>query len=453
MLYPFFGGVPIFSNIDIPFFLQIVGLLAIVLLIVGVWQRIIDGAEKKHAIEEIHDARERGTSKAITQFPHINPLLCIGCGSCIAACPEDNVIGLVGGIAQVIHGSRCVGHASCEVACPVNAIHVGLGDTSLREDIPILSPEQETSVPGIYIAGELAGIALIRNAINQGQKAIVTIAEKLKKMPKAPGPVLDVLIVGSGPAGLSASLKAKELGLNFLTIDKEDTGGTVRKYPRKKLTLVQTVDLPLYGIIREREYEKEELIEMWDGLIKKHSLPIRSKTSLIGLKKEAGQFGVQLSSGTVQARFVLLAIGRRGTPRKLNVPGEERSDIYYQLGDAVTYQGSHILIVGGGDSAVEAAMGLANQPGNTVTISYRKPNFFRLKSRNETRIQEYLKKGRIKAVFSSDVAAIEKGSVIIKVENQPQPFRIKNQFVFIFAGGEPPYPLLKSMGIKFGGNA
>jgi|CXWL01.1.fsa_nt_gi thioredoxin reductase len=428
------------------------GLLA-TFIIVSLWQRSLDAESNRQNLAALSDARARGKNKAIAQYPIIQPTLCIGCGTCIEACPEDNVLGLVNGIAEVINGSRCIGHAKCQEACPMEAITVGLGDAALRPDIPVLTENLESSVPGLYICGELGGIALIRNAIDHGVRAIDEIARKLEqdKTAKAPG-VVDVLIVGAGPAGLAASLRAIEKKLTYATISKDDIGGTIRKYPRRKLTLVQAVAIPLYGKLTQGEYEKERLMELWEKLIAQFKIDVRVKVDLLGATRQGPHFEVKTSAGTMLARYVLLAMGRRGSPRKLGVPGEDLDKVLYQLYDAASYTNMRVLIVGGGDSAVEAATALANQSGNVVGISYRKEEFFRLKARNEQRIKEYVADGRVKVLFNTEVERVEPAEVVLKTTKKTAaPIRLPNDFVFVFAGGELPFPLMKDMGIRFGG--
>jgi thioredoxin reductase/NAD-dependent dihydropyrimidine dehydrogenase PreA subunit len=436
------------------FMAAVIGFLVVILMLMGAWQRHLDREEKKETLEKLQDAVVRGSNKPLAQYPQINPYTCIGCGSCIEACPEDEVIGLVNGIAHIVHGSRCVGHGNCEFACPVGAIKVGLGDVALRPDIPVLSKDMETSIPGVYIAGELGGIALIRNAIAQGSQAIDVIAQKLRnqRAPQVSGAV-DVVILGAGPAGMAASLRAIEHKLNYVTVSQDEVGGAVRKYPRRKLTLVQAVNIPLYGKMQGGEHEKEELVALWEKIIRTHNVKIQTGIGLKDIKRKGDRLEVLTSSGSFLTRSVVIAIGRRGIPRKLGVPGEETGKVMYELIDAATYNRQKLLIVGGGDSAVEAAIGLANQTSNTVTMSYRKENFFRLKSRNEQRIRDYMAQKRIQVVFSSDVRAIEPEAVTLIIERQgrKQDLRVPNDYVFIFAGGDPPYPLLKQIGIRFGG--
>ncbi len=399
-------------------------------------------AQTKKRLEETRSKRQ---DKALLQHPIINRSLCIGCGICVDSCPEGDVLGLIDGKATIIHGSHCVGHAKCAENCPVGAIKVGLGDISQREDIPQLSEHFEANIPGIYIIGELSGLALIKNAISHGITAMDHIYQS---NPKDPRPEFDVVIVGAGPAGLSAALRAKELGLHYLLLDQDQPGGTILQYPRRKLVLVQPVKLPLYGFLKKGEYSKEGLLEIWKSLIQDQKIKLLSGHKLLGITGQLGNFNIETSSGPVTAARVVLALGRRGTPRKLGIPGEELSKVMYKLLDAETYKNKKLLVVGGGDSAIEAAQGLAHQEGNEVTVSYRKENFFRLKARNETNIEKAISDKLLNVIFNSSPVKIEEDIVTLKTPDST--LELENDFVFIFAGGELPFPLLNSIGIEFG---
>jgi len=431
-------------------------LLVVLLALLGRWQERISRAHDERVRADIREAEERGTRRPLAQHPQIDAQSCIGCGSCIAACPEEGVLGLVDGIARVVHGARCIGHGRCAVACPVAAIQVGLGELARSPNLPILSPRFETTVPGMFVAGELGGFALIRVAVEQGTRAIEEIAREIgpRGGPRRMGDAVDVLIAGAGPAGLAASLKAVELGLSHLTIDQDDVGGTVRKYPRRKLTLTGPLEMPLHGRVKQEEFLKEELIEFWEKLIRNHGLRVRTGVRLVGIEGSPNAFVARTSAGPIAARRVVLALGRRGTPRRLDAPGEEQEKVLYQLLDAATYTGERILVVGGGDSAVEAATALGSQPGNVVTLSYRRSEFFRLKARNDERLRRFVKEGKVQTVLGSNVLRIDPGAVTLACGGAggETTLTLKNDFVFVFAGGEPPYPLLRGMGVKFNGD-
>ena len=381
------------------------------------------------------------------QHPMVDTSLCIGCGSCVDACPEGGVLGLINGKATIINGLRCVGHGRCAEACPVEAVTIGLGDLSTREDIPQTDNQHQTNIPGLYIAGELGGLALVKNAVHQATKVVHAIASEMK--PGGVDEIEDLVVVGAGPAGLSAALAAKEKGFSCLILEQEAAGGTILQYPRKKMMLTQPVEIPLYGWLKRPQYAKEELLAIWHRIIESQELRISRGEILDNVLPDPAGFEVVTSKGRYRARRVILALGRRGTPRKLGAPGEDRAKVMYKLIDAGQYSGDHLLLVGGGDSAVEAAVALSRQAGNTVTISYRKHKFFRIKKRNLEALDEAVANGSIRVIYNSNVVSIDELAVLLKTETGD--LDLRNDFVFIFAGGIPPFGLLKKIGIAFGG--
>ncbi len=393
------------------------------------------------------EAQSLGIDRAKAQYPMIDARYCIGCGSCAAACPEGDVLGVVHGTATIINGERCIGHGACERVCPVGALKVGLGDISSRPDIPILSDDNETSVPGMYIAGELSGLSLIRNAIDQGKKVVDAIAQNPKNSSK--NRMFDVIIVGAGPAGLSAALTAIKNRLSYLVIDEFDVGGTILHYPHRKLVMTQPVEIPPYGWLTEEEYSKETLLGIWTDIVTQYGIKVCAGQKVAQVVKEDGVFEVRTQNDTYTSSYVVLALGRRGTPRKLEVAGEEMPKVMYKLIDARSYTNMDLLVVGGGDSAIEAAVGLSRQPGNRVSISYRKSSFFRVKKKNELAITELIRKGTVTPIWDSAVQEVKAKSVALKTKNGP--IEIANDFVFVLIGGIPPFDMLKQMGIKFGG--
>ncbi|MHC4932152.1 MAG: NAD(P)-binding domain-containing protein [Planctomycetota bacterium] len=358
--------------------------LLMVLILIAIWQGRIDRGERTRVVREIRDAEARGAHRPVGQYPQIDSFLCLGCSSCVRACPEEGVLEMVGGVAHVVQAARCIGHARCQEVCPVGALKVGLGDLAERPDIPRLSNELESTVPGVFVAGELGGLALIRHACEQGATVVESIAKRANGSPPTHA---DLLIVGAGPSGLAAALKATELGLRYRIIDQNDVGGTVRKYPRRKLVLTQPVALPMGERLRRREYVKEELVDLFQGVIRKHSIRVESGTKLLGVgRDEGGAFEVSTSGGPIRSRNLLLALGRRGTP-----------------------------------------------------------------PRNEQRIREYREAGRVDVAFSSSVASIEADRVVLSVcsGDSRREVSLPNDYVLVFAGGEPPYPLLREIGVAF----
>jgi thioredoxin reductase (NADPH) len=410
--------------------------------------------EQERQAELAKEAQKKGSLRSDgpqSQHPHIDNQYCIGCATCTAVCPEGDVLAMLGGQAVIVNGYKCIGHSLCAEVCPVGAITMVMASPSVGADLPQLSPEFETSVPNMFIVGELGGLALIKNAINQGRDCADTIAKRIPTLKNGSSShdVLDLLIVGAGPAGISASLRAIEKKLKYLTVDEGDIGGTVSKYPRQKLVLTSPVELPVYGKFKKTELSKEDLLAMWNEILRKVEFKFSKGEKVEDIKKgEDGVFTVTTTKAQHRAHSVILALGKGGIPRKLGVKGEELPKVMYRLIEADHYVNKKILVVGGGDSAIEAAMGLANQVGNKVTLSYRKEGFTRIKDRNEKRVQECIQKGKLTAVFNSMPVEFKETSVILEVNGQQQ--EIPNDFVWVFAGGEPPTAFLKKVGIRVG---
>jgi thioredoxin reductase (NADPH) len=386
------------------------------------------------------------------QHPRIDVSHCIGCGACTDVCPEGDVLGMVGGKAAIINPQKCIGHGVCAEACPVGAIEIVMASPSIRADLPRLTAEHETTVPNLFIVGELGGLALIKNAVNQGRDVIDTIARRFLKGGLA-GPegerAYDVCIVGAGPGGISASLRAVERKLSYLTLEQDEVGGTVAKYPRQKLVMTSPVEFPLHGPFRKLELSKEELLKFWHGAVQKAGLRVNAKERVEEITRGAGgRFRITTAKGSYAARAVILALGRRGTPRTLGVPGEELPKVMYSLIDAEAYRDASILVVGGGDSAVEAAMGLAHQKGNRVSLSYRGPAFHRIKDRNQRHLQEAVASGKLRVLFNSEVVEVRDRTVELQVGEARQ--ELKNDYVWVLVGGTPPAAFLQKIGIQTG---
>ena len=385
------------------------------------------------------------------QHPHIDINYCIGCAICTHVCPEGDVLAMLGGKAVIVNGYKCIGHSLCAEVCPVGAITMVMASASMAADMPALTPEYQTTIPNLFIVGELGGLALIKNAVNQGRDCIDTIVSRIASgsYGKSSPDVSDVLIIGAGPAGISASLRAIEKKLKYITIEQDTVGGTVSKYPRQKLVMTSPVEFPMHGKFKKLELSKEELLSFWDDLLRRADFKVRSGEKVEDIqRRDDGTFSVVTSKSQYRARAVILALGRAGTPRKLGVKGEDLPKVMYRLIEADHYVNKRILVVGGGDSAVEAAMGLAEQIGNQVTLSYRQDRFSRIKERNTLRIEECVRKGKLKVLFNSNPLEFRTDSVTIEVSGQSQ--EIPNDFVWIFAGGTPPNAFLEKIGVGLG---
>src|ERR1017187_8873912 len=403
--------------------------------------------------EQFRQSAEKGklfSEGPKSQHPHIDINYCIGCATCTTVCPEGDVVAMLGGKAAIVNGYKCIGHALCAESCPVGAITMVMATPSMSADMPYMTPEYETSLENLFIIGELGGLALIKNAVNQGRECVDTLIRRraASRQPAQPG-VYDLLIVGAGPAGISASLRAIENKLNYVTLEQDEIGGTVAKYPRQKLVMTSPVEFPMYGKFKKTELSKENLLAFWNVVLNRADFNGRTGEKVEDIKKGAdGVFTVVTANNQYRARAVVLALGRTGTPRKLGVKGEELPKVMYRLIEADHYINKQILVVGGGDSAVEAAMGLAPQVGNQVTLSYRQGAFGRIKERNSQRIADSIRKGKVNVLFNSTPVEFTENSVVLDVSGARQ--EIPNDFVWIFAGGAPPNDFLKKIGVAFG---
>ncbi|HZP05306.1 MAG TPA: NAD(P)-binding domain-containing protein [Terracidiphilus sp.] len=385
------------------------------------------------------------------QHPHILTDSCIGCGACVSVCPEGDVLALIDGKATIVNAHKCIGHGLCAEECPVGAIEMVMAKPSAGADLPVLNEHYETNVPNLFIVGELGGLALIKNAVNQGRDCVDEIAQRIQNTGvKSSGElVFDVIIVGAGPAGISASLRAAEHGLRALTLERETVGGTVTKYPRQKLVMTSPVEFPLHGRFNKTTLSKEDLLRFWEKIVQRTDLNIHTGEGVEAVSRNVdGFFRVRTPQAEYRSRTVVLALGRTGTPRKLGIQGEELPHVLYRLIEADHYTGKNILVVGGGDSAVEAAMGLAHQPGNKVTLSYRRGEFSRLKDRNAKRMAEHMASQKIDVQFNSMPVEFREGSVLLRANNQVR--ELPNDFVWVFAGGTSPSEFLKAAGIACG---
>jgi len=400
--------------------------------------------ESQRVKAKIEQAKEDGLHEPVSLHPVIDLNTCIKSAACVTACPEKDIIGIVDGQATLIQSSNCVGHGACFHACPVEAISLVIGTSKRGVDLPHVNDKYETNVGGVYIAGELGGMGLIKNSVDQGSSSVENMVKKGIKRGEA---TYDLIIIGAGPAGIAASLTAKKHGLTFLTLEQDTLGGTVYTFPRKKLVMTAPMDLPLYGKVKLYDTTKGELLKIWEDALSKNDITIREKTKVEEIKPVKDFFKIITIHGEViSTKNVLIAIGRRGSPRKLNVPGEVSEKVAYRLLEPENIQDQKIVVVGGGDSAIEAALSLMDQ--NEVTLSYRKDKFSRLKPKNRAKILDAIDKDKIIIKYNSNVIRINPENVLLSSNGKETADVIKNDMIFIFAGGELPTQFLQKAGVE-----
>ncbi|WP_430932230.1 NAD(P)-binding domain-containing protein [Saccharicrinis sp. 156] len=398
---------------------------------------------------KIEVAKQEGLHEPVSLHPVVDVNSCIQSGACIKACPEKDILGIRNGKATAINASQCIGHGACFHACPTEAISLHIGTEKRGVDLPHVDQSFETNVKGIYIAGEMGGMGLIKNAVEQGKQAVENLAKNIKGNGSLE---YDLVIVGAGPAGISASLQAQKLGLKYLTLEQDSLGGTVYTFPRAKIVMTSPMDLPLHGKVKLFETSKDKLLTLWNEVLDKNNIIIHENKKVEEIKPHNNGFEVIVKNGeSYTTKKVLLTIGRRGSPRKLGIPGEVSQKVAYRLIESEMIKDKNVVVVGGGDSAIESSLLLMEQ--NRVTLSYRKDKFSRLKPKNNQKIQDAVTQKQLNLILNSNLVSIEEKLVKIKIESG-EIKELKNDLVYIFAGGELPIQFLKNAGInitkKFG---
>lgn len=420
------------------------GILLLCVVTVYLYLRKLKKDSQKIA-QKVMTAKEEGVYEPVSLHPYIDLDTCIGSAACVASCPEKDILGLINNKAVVIRASNCIGHGACFHSCPVEAISLRIGTESRGIDLPHINENFETNMKGIFIAGELGGMGLIKNSVEQGQQAIGNMLRNTKSSKEG---IIDVIIIGAGPAGISACLAAKKHGLSALVLEQNSLGGTVYTFPRSKIVMTSPMNLPLYGKVKLYDTSKDELLTLWNKVIKENGLKIHEQTKAEDIIPQSDDtFKVITAAGDeFICNNILLAIGRRGSPRKLNIPGEDSLKVAYRLLDPEHISGKKIVVIGGGDSAIESALLLKDD--NDVTLSYRKDKFSRIKAKNKERIFDAMEDQSLEVIFNSNLISIHEASVIIRIEGEEEPHLLENDQVYIFAGGELPTKFLQKAGVE-----
>jgi thioredoxin reductase/ferredoxin len=381
----------------------------------------------------------------------INDDRCTGCDACVAVCPT-NVLDLVANKSRVLRFEDCIQCEACMFACPTEALVMfpeGAHPPPLK--VPEMDENFMTAVPGQYLIGEVAGKPLVKSAANLG-RAVVEHMLATGMQPGVfgdSGTEVDVAIVGSGPGGLSAALSCIQRNLTYVVLEKEQQiASTIARYPKGKLVMAEPYDTANLSLLPVFDSSKEQLIPIWQELLERVQVAVRLGESVETVQQQRdGTFEVRSTVATYRAQRVVLSIGTRGKPRTLQVPGENLPKVFSLLEDPDEWRGRNVLVVGGGDSACEAALALADA-GAKVIISYRGKGFQRAAPKNKQAMEQYAHEGRIKAKLGSQVLAFEPDSVTIALGDGTQK-RYPNDGAFVLIGADPPVAWLEKMGIRF----
>jgi thioredoxin reductase (NADPH) len=450
--------------------------------------------------------------------PVIDPLLCIGCHACVEACPHDVIAITADGVAAPVNVDQCVEDTSCQVECPTSPKACVVVYTSKKipeRQVPNRDQQFMTNVPGIYLIGDVSGVPLIKNAINEGAQVIEYVKAELAQAGAQTQADYDVAIIGMGPAGLSAAVSAKQQGLRYLALEQDQVAATIENtYGKGKFVFYKpdTVEarggLPLFTdpLKREGNY-KEPMLNAWQATLKREAVKINERESCKDIQRENGVFRIRTEKGALKepasytARKIILAIGNRGTPMLLKVPGEdlkimvetvglfcancgtrapnrrafcakcgepmptvtiEDSKVQYKLNDPQDYIGKKCIVVGAGNSAIEVAVALTGferqgsqvnfAPGTEVTLVIRSDLKGDLKLGNKMNFYDCLDAGKIKPYYGATIKQIEPDRVILEnAKTKAELATIPCDYIFALIGGDKPISFLEKLGIEIKG--
>jgi thioredoxin reductase (NADPH) len=486
----YFGGLPWFGWVGVSLFL----------IAVGIGFALRDAARARQLLAEppVAPKDEEKERLLLTQellekydpdgpnYPH--PVIvterCIGCHACVDACPHD-VLAIVNGFATPIASAQCMEDTSCQVECPVNPKACIVVNTSKKippRKVPTRDATFMTNVPGCYIIGDVSGTPLIKNAANEGADCIKHIVEELHAAQKELKAEVDVAIIGAGPAGLSAAVIAKQAGLSYVNIEQDKVLATIDAYPANKYVFFKPETMESRGgiAVEGAGLQREVILETWKGTMLRHGVVVNENESCKSVKKaeDGDYFVIQTERGlakdkqTYRARRVILALGNRGTPMKLRLPGEEmkvtrdgreEDKVKYKLTDPEEYRRKKIIVVGAGNSAIEAAVDLvARRDGtkitfrpdeeiNEVTLVIRSDLKNDLKFGNKQQVYDCIDEGKIKVYFGTAIKELKDDEVVLmNARSQEVKATVKNDYIFAMIGGDRPTKFLEAIGIKIG---
>jgi thioredoxin reductase (NADPH) len=387
-------------------------------------------------IESIRSLHPEGKK----MYPAVNRAVCVGCGACVQSCREKDVLAVIHGKSTLINPLACRCRGDCERNCVSGGLKLVEYGSKLKVRVPWTDKNFESNIKGIYIVGSLTGAGLIKEAINQGRSAVNHIMKGV-----FPPALPTVLVVGAGPAGLSAMLSCRKFGLPVLCFEKEHTANTIRNFPKKKIVMAEPVEMPLAGPLWVGDTDRETLLKAWEGILEKAGACIATSSRLEMIERKERRFLVTISGKAYDCDKVILALGNRGVPRKLGVPGEDGANVFFNLLEADEFSGSAVTVSGAGDSAIEASLALQKN-GCRVTLVVRGDGFPKAKARNVERIGSAIAAGEIRVRFNSRL--LEIGGDFVVITGPDGAARQANDSVFVLVGGELPFELLERIGIE-----